>query len=319
MNTSGCRSSSVSTMSPNGVLWTASTTAAACPTALLPIARACSSATGLRFCGMMLLHCTNPSGRRRYPNSLVHQSSRSWTTRPRPDEQHRGRRDALEQIVDGGDAAVGVAGRAVEAEQRRRPIAIDRKAGAGDRAGAERVLVGAGIGGPQPGGVALELLDHRQQVVRDRRRLRRLGVRVRRKDVVAVARREVEQHVAQPERPVGQRQHQLALPHPVHRHVDVVARARGVQPAGRVLAAAAARSADRRRRTGPRRCRRSAPGAPRRDRWRRARRGWRAARRRRDDAAARRASRDARSGSPSAARGTAPSRPRSCRSGPQAT
>ena len=31
----------------------------------LPIARACSRATGLRFCGMMLLPCTKPSLRRR--------------------------------------------------------------------------------------------------------------------------------------------------------------------------------------------------------------------------------------------------------------
>jgi len=59
--TSGCRSSSVSTTSPNGVLWTLNITAVAWPNALLPIERACSSATGLRFCGMMLLTCTNPS------------------------------------------------------------------------------------------------------------------------------------------------------------------------------------------------------------------------------------------------------------------
>ena len=39
--------------------------ACAWPTALLPIARACSSATGLRFCGMMLLDCTKPSLSRR--------------------------------------------------------------------------------------------------------------------------------------------------------------------------------------------------------------------------------------------------------------
>ena len=64
-STSGCRSSSVSTMSPNGVLWTIIITAFASPNALLQMARACSSATGLRFCGMMLLPCTKPSPRRR--------------------------------------------------------------------------------------------------------------------------------------------------------------------------------------------------------------------------------------------------------------
>ena len=41
------------------------TIACAWPSALLPIARACSSATGLRFCGMMLLPCTKPSPSRR--------------------------------------------------------------------------------------------------------------------------------------------------------------------------------------------------------------------------------------------------------------
>ena len=40
------------------------TIACAWPSALLPMARACSMATGLRFCGMMLLDCTKPSPKR---------------------------------------------------------------------------------------------------------------------------------------------------------------------------------------------------------------------------------------------------------------
>ena len=59
------------------------------------------------------------------------------------DQQNRRRRRALEQVVDGRDAAVGVAGRAAEAEQRARRVAIDRKPGPGDRARAERIPVGA--------------------------------------------------------------------------------------------------------------------------------------------------------------------------------
>ena len=93
-------------------------------------------------------------------------------------EQHRGRRRALEQVVDGRDAAVGVAGRRRETEQVGRQRAIDRESGAGDGARPERIPVRPVVGGPQPLGVALELLDHRQQVVRDRRRLRALRVRV---------------------------------------------------------------------------------------------------------------------------------------------
>ena len=42
---------------------------------------------------------------------------------------------------------------------------------------------------------------------------------------------------AQIERRAGEREDELALPHPVHRHVDVVAAARRVEPAGGVLAA----------------------------------------------------------------------------------
>ena len=43
------------------------------------------------------------------------------------DEQHRRRRRALEQVVDRGDAAVGVAGRPAEAEQLGGQLAIDRE------------------------------------------------------------------------------------------------------------------------------------------------------------------------------------------------
>ena len=48
---------------------------------------------------------------------------------------------------------------------------------------------------------------------------------------------EIEQRPREAAAPVEQRQHHLPLLHPVHRHVDVVARARGVQPAGDVVAA----------------------------------------------------------------------------------
>ena len=48
---------------------------------------------------------------------------------------------------------------------------------------------------------------------------------------------EIEQRAAQIEARRQQRQNQLPLPHPVHRHVDVVAAARRVQPPGDVLSA----------------------------------------------------------------------------------
>ena len=67
-----------------------------------------------------------------------------------PDQQHAGRRRALEQVVDGRDAAVGVAGRPGEPEQLARQLPIDRKARAGDRAGAERIAVRGRVGRAQP-------------------------------------------------------------------------------------------------------------------------------------------------------------------------
>ena len=151
---------------------------------------------------------------------------------------HGRRRHALEQVIDRRDAAVGVAGRAVEAEQVARQLAIDRKAGAGDRARAERAAVGRRERRPQAAGVALELLDHRQQVMGDRRRLRRLRVRQRGEQRLAVAIGQLRSSASRRSNVASTSdEDELPLPQPVHRHVDVVAAARGVQPAGRVLAA----------------------------------------------------------------------------------
>jgi hypothetical protein len=50
-------------------------------------------------------------------------------------------------------------------------------------------------------------------------------------------RRQIEKAGAQFERRVDQRRDELALPHPVHRHVDVVAAAGGVESASDVLTA----------------------------------------------------------------------------------
>ena len=127
-----------------------------------------------------------------------------------------------------------------EPEQRARLVAIDRKAGAGDRARAERILIGAVVGRASRRRVALELFDDGEQVVRDGARLRRLRVRVRREDRFAMAIGEIDQRRPQIEHAQRQRGDELALPHPVHRHVDVVAAARGVQPAGDVVAAGVA-------------------------------------------------------------------------------
>jgi len=48
---------------------------------------------------------------------------------------------------------------------------------------------------------------------------------------------ELQQRAAEREGRREQSEDELALPHPIHRHVDVVARPRRVQPAGGLLAA----------------------------------------------------------------------------------
>ena len=67
--------------------------------------------------------------------------------------------------------------------------------------------------------------------------LRRLRVRVRRHDCVDVPAGQIDEARTQRERGVDQLEHELALTHPVHRHVDVVPAAGRVQPAGHVIAA----------------------------------------------------------------------------------
>ena len=86
--------------------------------------------------------------------------------------------------------------------------------------------------------VAFQLLDHGEKVMSDRRRLGRLRMRVRGKHRLAVLRGEVDERLAQGQRGVREHRDELALPHPVHRHVDVVAAAGDPEPAGHIVAAA---------------------------------------------------------------------------------
>jgi hypothetical protein len=172
----------------------------------------------------------------------VHQSRRSCTTRPRPasstaadaaqaGEQHCRGTDVLQQVVDRRDAAVGVAGRSVESEQRRRSLTIDGKPGAGDRAGAERIAIGRRERGAQARDVAFALLDDAQQIVRDGRRLGRLRVGVRCEHGLAMRVGQFDQDAPERQRSIDDVEHHLPLQHAVHGHVDVVARPRRVQTA----------------------------------------------------------------------------------------
>ncbi len=98
------------------------------PSAFDASARACSSATGLRFCGMMLLHLHEAVGSRRKPNSRVRPQQQILHEAAEADEQHRrgrrrsragSRRVAMLPYV----LPVG----ADESEQRARALAVDRE------------------------------------------------------------------------------------------------------------------------------------------------------------------------------------------------
>ena len=72
-------------------------------------------------------------------------------------------------------------------------MAIDRKTGAGDGAGAERIAVRRCERGLKTNRVPLQLLDDREQVMSDGGDLRRLGVRMGGKNSIPVLRGKIDQ------------------------------------------------------------------------------------------------------------------------------
>ncbi len=83
-------------------------------------------------------------------------------------------------------------------------------------------------------GIAAQKFARRQKIVRQRGRLRRLRVRVRRHDGFQMVRRQVEQHRAQLRPRLRDPQQLPPRGHAVQRDGDVVAAARGVHFAGDV-------------------------------------------------------------------------------------
>ena len=148
--TSGCRSSSVSTMSPKGVLWTVSEDGLRLPNRL-----AANGARVLERHGIALLRHDAARLHEPFAEAQIaelHRAPQQKVLQHAADaDEHDGRgRHALEQVVDGGDAAVGVAGRTGEAKQLARAVAIDGKTGSGNCARAERVAIGRVVRGGKP-------------------------------------------------------------------------------------------------------------------------------------------------------------------------
>ena len=178
-------------------------------------------------------------------------------------------------------ASIVLSNERAKPSSRGRPRGIERQARAGQRAGAERALVGGGIRRAQALGVALEHPRVRGQVVAEQDRLRALQVRVAGHHQALVGARAGDQRLLGVRD--GERQLARGVLGPEARGDGdlVVARAAGVHLAAE-RARAARRDSARDRSARPRRARRPARQAPRRARrrapWPRPRRAGRRAR-----------------------------------------
>ena len=236
-DTSGWRSSSLSLTSPKGVLWAQVNMACASPSARLARMRACSSATGLRFWGMMLEDCTNASERRRNP------------TPRRPQQQvlhelaeiHHGYRHAsgcFGEVIDRSDGSVEFSARASKPSRRAvtsrsigKPVVVMAQAPSGSQVDVRK-------GSPDARRIPRQKLGAGQQVVSQRGGLRRLGMGVRRHHRLEMIRRQRQQRGASLGNRFGQLQHFPPQRHPVKRDGDIVAAARRVHLARKLAAGA---------------------------------------------------------------------------------
>ena len=111
------------------------------------------------------------------------------------------------------------------------------KSRGGDGASTQRIAIDGGERRAQPRDVSPEEFDGRKQVVGQRRRLRRLRVRIGRHDGFDVRGSQIEQHLASRRCVLRDSQHFVPQAHPVLGQVNIVAAARGVHFAGNFRAA----------------------------------------------------------------------------------
>jgi hypothetical protein len=142
-------------------------------------------------------------------------------------------RDRWTPAIAVGNRIYGVAGRLAEAERLRRPVPVDRKAGAGKRSGAQRALVHAQKRVMRAPEIAAEHLHIGHQMMAERDGLGRLQMREAGHDGLGVFLGAVEQRADQGRQ---RRAYPLCLPLHPEPEIDghlVVTRTRCVQPAGR--------------------------------------------------------------------------------------
>ncbi len=135
-------------------------------------------------------------------------------------------------VIDSGDGVVGVLDQTFEAEQFGGHRAVDREAGGGDRAGAERAAIDHREGRLQPLEIAPGEIRGRHQVVSHGGGLGRLRVGIGRHERVEMARGLIEEDGSRRVHRFDQRGQFLAQAHAIERQVDVVAAAGGMHLAG---------------------------------------------------------------------------------------
>ena len=125
---------------------------------------------------------------------------------------------------------VGVLHDAVEAKQRRQPLAVDGEAGSAEGRCAEGAAVDARVGFFQAGRIALERRGERQEVVGEGGRLRLHAVRVAGDYRSGVPPGQHQQRVAGREEGFVGREQRRPHPEAAERRADVLPAAPGVQP-----------------------------------------------------------------------------------------
>ena len=211
------------------------------------LARTNSAASGLRFCGIIEEPVVNLSDSLTRPVSGEVQITISSASRDRCTAAIEAAASVSSDEVAVGHRVERIRRRPVEAERLRRHVAVERERGAGERAGAERGFVEplARIG--KAAAVARRHLDIGEQMMAEGHRLRGLQMREAGHHRAGMRERLLGQRALKVGERGVERVDGVAHPQPeIGRHL-IVARARGVQPPGRL-----ARSA--RRAAPPRSC-----------------------------------------------------------------
>ena len=203
------------------------------PTTRPVLPRTSSAASGLRFCGMMELP-VEKRVRERDEAELRTRPEHQLLRKPREvhdDERRSGER--LHHEVAVGDGVDGVSRRPVEAQQLGCHGPVYGKGGPGERCCAQRRFVEAPATVGEAPAVAPDHLDVGQEVMAEGDRLRHLQMGEARHDGSRVLLGPVDERGLQvPARRVGLVQPR-AEPEPKVRRDLIVARARGVEAAGR--------------------------------------------------------------------------------------